>query len=537
MRRALFLLGLTTLFACQEDGVLVVVQSDLSAGSEIARLEITVASKTERISMEGRAWPVSFRVAPTSGQVALNIKALDVASGLVVERDALFEVPSGRHRLIVNLLRRCVGVSCAEPLTCGEVGCADREVLADELLSWDGEEGSELTNVPGIPDAGPSRPDASDAGFEDAAEVSGVDSGVDGGLDSGADAGADGGIDGGADTGPSDSGETPCTPGTQGCSCVSNACTGTDVYCYFGPWGNICLEAYCRSDDDCTGTDLDQCGYAGFTVDSVTLRRFPEYVCVHVLEDEGGYCAFEPDGEGRVHGCRSGLVCVDRACVSLDLCQYSTSDERGSCASSLCNPIYAGEDPQSGASVGGLCVNEVAQVGESCGALSCDARYDPIDCFLFEDSSYRCLERCRTNDCAATSLPGMPATCDPTYSVCVANCSLFPENCPVFDRTCVPFVDGINVCAAVPSSPPANAEARVESGLVVDASGPPCDPSIGCAKGAVCTSFGQSGSRACLVGCSTTLDALHPRGGCETFTSSTVSCLDLGEGAGYCGRP
>lgn len=200
------------LVACTADRteIIVAVGTDLPVPSQIDEIRIDVVgpSSTMPKSSTARLGPGEPPPPRTLGLVhedgPLGPFFVRVAGRLgggdVIERRARVSFIEGRTLLLrMDLLGRCLGVTCDASTTCAESGCRSIDVAAESLPEWTG-------TVPGG-DAGP----AVDAGRRDAARP--------------------------------DSG--PCTPAGEECNSVDDDCDGV------------------IDEDFDLATDADHCGACG----------------------------------------------------------------------------------------------------------------------------------------------------------------------------------------------------------------------------------------------------------------------------------
>jgi hypothetical protein len=128
--------------------VLVEVHSDLLAPEQIDRIEISARSPENRVQSAFAVLgpgelplPRVLTMDHTSG--ALGPYALTVRGEqndtLVVAREASFTFQPGRTLVMrVDLVRACIGVTCAAGQTCAVGGCRSVEVAPGELSPWNG---------------------------------------------------------------------------------------------------------------------------------------------------------------------------------------------------------------------------------------------------------------------------------------------------------------------------------------------------------------------------------------------------------------
>jgi len=182
--------------ACAADPtqLVILVDSDMRVPGELdsVALEVTAPDGTThdaQVSLSaGEDLPrtlVLLHSGGALGPVTIVARGLH-ASAPVVERRASAAFVSGQTRMIrIELLRECVGVSCAAGETCAAGGCRVETLDPSELLPWTG-------TPPALPDSDGAMPDAGpDAGPDGCVATSetcnGVDDNCDGTIDEGFD--------------------------------------------------------------------------------------------------------------------------------------------------------------------------------------------------------------------------------------------------------------------------------------------------------------------------------------------------------------
>jgi hypothetical protein len=401
------------------------------------------------------------------------------------------------------------------------------------------------------------------------------------------DGGGDGGMMG-RDTGPRDATTPPpppCAEGTEGCGCTfdPNDMTGRSncgegLNCF--PWDLSDNEAApanstatcirtCENNAECTGMGFGECtGAVSWQFDSRQIP-FISY-CAPTRAAVGEVCRGGRDGRNPVVGCTSGSSCqagFDQSEAALPLegtctatCTWTTNDTRGTCGNGqVCNPFLATD---TSTEAFGFCSRRINDVGTPCvqgDASQACAYASSTFCLQFQgDDQGSCVEVCSPNqpiagECGATrNSPrdsAQAVTCEVAIAMgangpvglCDNNCSQFPNSCPN-NTTCnqlgATFGMGnpaVNWATCLDLDGPflASVAPTIANGQLtqVPQNAANCaDPMAGqCSGGAACFGLDQAGTRgACFQLCSTSTDtaflARYPRGGCETFTSTTVTC-------------
>jgi hypothetical protein len=237
--------------------VLVEVSSDLGVPGELDRIEITATdpagtTRSSSAVLGGGELPLP-RVLGLSheggalGPFTLTVRG-ELDGAVVVSREASFSFQSGRTLVLsIELLRECIGESCAAGLSCARGGCRSIEIQASELTAWDGQ--------PPPRDAGPY--DACSA----AEQCNGSDDDCDGMVDEGFDLETD---------------RLHCGSCTVSCadphttsSCVAGACEITACEAPFDDCDGD-ADNGCETD---TSTSANDCGTCG------TVCANPDRVC------------------------------------------------------------------------------------------------------------------------------------------------------------------------------------------------------------------------------------------------------------------
>lgn len=161
--------------ACQgPTELVVVVDSDLEPGVEIAAVQVTAstgggASESHRFALDETPLPFSFGLRPTGRDgetVHVAVRALAPDGAAVISQTLTTRfVPGETRRLDVPLARACLAMECDDGARCVAGACQPREVDASALPSGGADDPAPLLDGPRVaPDAGPGEEGTCEAG-------------------------------------------------------------------------------------------------------------------------------------------------------------------------------------------------------------------------------------------------------------------------------------------------------------------------------------------------------------------------------------
>ncbi|MFO0728681.1 MAG: hypothetical protein U1E65_33195 [Myxococcota bacterium] len=411
----------------------------------------------------------------------------------------------------------------------------------------------------------------------------------------------DTGVDGGTrpDGGRMDAGmrDTGITPGLEGNPCTfdpNNAqgdcadpaleCVGWDLAANSANPENsnaTCVRS-CESNAGCTGAGFGEC-VGLWSWDEVTNAvRFRSY-CAPTRAAKNAEC--RPGREGAsnpVQGCAVGQACmagfdgntgtspIKGTCTTT--CSWTRAAPQGDrCgANEVCTPFL--DAATATTAVIGFCTDHMRLPGQAC----TDNDPNKACAFTFEtfcgtsatSNEGECMDLCDAAQPAAGQCDAMrsgvngmtyPITCPlivttaggQQLGICSLGCSQFPDNCDGTNTCEARFFGqmGIEVDICNDRSPP-NLPAVIPTfnGAQITIPQGSADCAAAnmntCEPNSTCQGVGMNQGR-CLTGCSTSTNAAfvaaHPRGGCETFTSTSVKCHSgfdmMNPNNGFCGLP